>query len=215
MVMVTDEICAEDRKGRKKSNKTIKKREGVMGYRLFLRMKIGNSSEQAKYEAAPILLAFHTDHASERTIQDLFTCPICFHVIFGRLNKGLQKAATIIILVCYLAGMFRMAGPVAGYWVNKSYIADVLCINKDKPKMSCDGKCYLMTKLKETSQKTPADSHSPSGTVESFEPFQHLHSSTIFPSTTESLSRTWYFENDSPLLSLVRDTDVPPPRFIV
>src|SRR4249920_1504243 len=43
--------------------------------------------------------------------------------------------------------------------LNKSYVASVLCVNRDKPKMHCDGKCVLKKELtnqqeKESSQKT-------------------------------------------------------------
>jgi hypothetical protein len=37
----------------------------------------------------------------------------------------------------------------ANYYLNKDYIAKVLCINREKPKMHCNGKCYLAKKLKE------------------------------------------------------------------
>ena len=37
----------------------------------------------------------------------------------------------------------------ADYFINKSYIAKVLCINKEKPKLRCNGKCYLTKQLKE------------------------------------------------------------------
>ncbi|HUM47673.1 MAG TPA: hypothetical protein PLD84_12160 [Chitinophagales bacterium] len=31
--------------------------------------------------------------------------------------------------------------------LNQAYIAKVLCVNRDKPKLHCDGKCYLMKEL--------------------------------------------------------------------
>ena len=37
----------------------------------------------------------------------------------------------------------------ADYFFNKNYITKVLCINKAKPKMHCNGKCYLSRQLKE------------------------------------------------------------------
>jgi hypothetical protein len=37
----------------------------------------------------------------------------------------------------------------ADYFLNKSYIAQVLCINKEKPQKHCNGKCYLARQLKE------------------------------------------------------------------
>ncbi|AGA80227.1 hypothetical protein [Echinicola vietnamensis] len=35
------------------------------------------------------------------------------------------------------------------YVLNKEYIAENLCINRDKPELHCDGKCFLAEKLKE------------------------------------------------------------------
>lgn len=39
------------------------------------------------------------------------------------------------------------------YQVNKSYIASNLCENRDKPKMNCNGKCFLAKKLKAAEEK--------------------------------------------------------------
>nr|WP_294869711.1 hypothetical protein [uncultured Pedobacter sp.] len=41
----------------------------------------------------------------------------------------------------------------AGFELNKNYIASVLCENRDKPMMHCNGKCYLMKKLKQAEEK--------------------------------------------------------------
>ncbi|RNI30472.1 hypothetical protein EFB08_04215 [Rufibacter latericius] len=46
---------------------------------------------------------------------------------------------------------------VLDYQANKSYIAQVLCINREKPKMQCHGKCYLKKNLKKAEQtETPS-----------------------------------------------------------
>lgn len=39
-------------------------------------------------------------------------------------------------------------GIIAHYQLNKDYIARVLCENRDKPELHCDGKCYLAKRLK-------------------------------------------------------------------
>ncbi len=39
------------------------------------------------------------------------------------------------------------------YCVNNDYIREVLCINKERPKLNCDGKCYLAQQLSKQSQK--------------------------------------------------------------
>ena len=41
--------------------------------------------------------------------------------------------------------------PVLEYVMNYEYISKVLCINKDKPKMQCNGKCHLMKELAKAS----------------------------------------------------------------
>ncbi|MBX0332736.1 hypothetical protein K3G39_05755 [Pontibacter sp. HSC-14F20] len=35
----------------------------------------------------------------------------------------------------------------SSYFANKAYIAAVLCENKDKPQLECEGKCYLKKQL--------------------------------------------------------------------
>jgi hypothetical protein len=45
--------------------------------------------------------------------------------------------------------MLRPIAPFVEYAINYDYIAKVLCINKDKPELNCNGKCQLMKKLKQ------------------------------------------------------------------
>ncbi len=44
--------------------------------------------------------------------------------------------------------MLRPIAPFVEYAINYDYISKTLCINKDKPMMHCNGKCYLMKKIK-------------------------------------------------------------------
>lgn len=48
----------------------------------------------------------------------------------------------------YLVAMLQPILPLIEYNVNKEYIASVLCENRDKPELACNGKCYLNKKLK-------------------------------------------------------------------
>ncbi|QKJ65140.1 hypothetical protein HQN62_06100 [Flavobacterium sp. M31R6] len=49
--------------------------------------------------------------------------------------------------------------PVIEYVVNYEYISKVLCENKAKPMMHCNGKCHLMKELaKATENEKPASS---------------------------------------------------------
>ena len=49
--------------------------------------------------------------------------------------------------------MLRPITPLVEYVINYDYISKVLCINKDKPELSCKGKCQLMKKLEEQQQE--------------------------------------------------------------
>lgn len=45
------------------------------------------------------------------------------------------------------------------FTINRKYIVENFCINKDKPELKCDGKCFLMQKIndeKERQESLPA-----------------------------------------------------------
>ncbi|MDN3725405.1 hypothetical protein QRD02_13535 [Aequorivita sp. SDUM287046] len=48
--------------------------------------------------------------------------------------------------------------PVVEYVVNYDYIVNVLCENKDKPEMQCNGKCHL---TKELAKEAETDNTNP------------------------------------------------------
>ena len=54
---------------------------------------------------------------------------------------------SFIILFVSLTMLVRPLWPIAEYIMNYDYIVKVLCENKDKPQLQCDGKCYLAKQL--------------------------------------------------------------------
>lgn len=46
--------------------------------------------------------------------------------------------------------VFRPLIPLVEYAVNYEYISEVLCINKSKPELHCNGKCYLSKEIAKT-----------------------------------------------------------------
>ena len=59
---------------------------------------------------------------------------------------------------------FQSAGKLlvlAWYQVNKTYIAQKLCENRNKPKMHCNGKCQLRKKMQLLEQESPSNSSVP------------------------------------------------------
>lgn len=59
------------------------------------------------------------------------------------------------MLVLFLSYTFSNVLTYADYYINKDFISAVLCINKEKPQMHCNGNCYLEKQL-EKSQKEQA-----------------------------------------------------------
>lgn len=57
-----------------------------------------------------------------------------------------------VILFVTLIMLVRPLWPVVDYIVNYDYIVNVLCENKDKPELNCDGKCYLAKQLAKESE---------------------------------------------------------------
>lgn len=61
----------------------------------------------------------------------------------------MKSLVALAFLFLFLVAMLRPLAPVLDYAANKSYFATVLCINKDKPDLECEGKCVLMQRLKQ------------------------------------------------------------------
>lgn len=61
----------------------------------------------------------------------------------------------VVKKILFLLALFMLLKPVlpvVDYVVNYEYISTVLCENKAKPKMKCNGKCHLMKELAKTSE---------------------------------------------------------------
>jgi ABC-type antimicrobial peptide transport system permease subunit len=69
----------------------------------------------------------------------------------------------IFFYLLYLLAMVRPLVPIMEYYANYDYIANVLCENKDKPYLECNGKCYLGKQL----NKVNHDNHDHKSTVPS------------------------------------------------
>ena len=66
----------------------------------------------------------------------------------------------IVKKILFLLALFMLLKPVLpviDYVVNYEYITKVICVNKAKPKLQCNGKCHLMKELKahDQSESTP------------------------------------------------------------
>jgi hypothetical protein len=56
--------------------------------------------------------------------------------------------------------MVKPVMPLIEYYANYDYIATVLCENKDKPYLECNGKCYLQDRIEQNSDSKTHDHNS-------------------------------------------------------
>ena len=58
-----------------------------------------------------------------------------------------------VLVFTILAANVSQLFVYAAYEWNQDYISSEICINREKPQLHCNGKCYLMKKLKQAEQK--------------------------------------------------------------
>ena len=54
-----------------------------------------------------------------------------------------------------MVAMLRPVQPYVEYVLNQDYIAEFLCINKEKPELQCKGKCHLVKELEKQQENEP------------------------------------------------------------
>ncbi len=65
----------------------------------------------------------------------------------------LIKPISILLLFSLLSANCASLMVFLGFEANQNYIAKELCENRNKPELHCNGKCYLMKKLKQAQDK--------------------------------------------------------------
>ncbi len=104
-------------------------------------------------------------------------------------------------------------GEYANFSMNLDDIIEQFCVNKSRPKLNCNGKCYLADQLKIVKNTTDADSTKDSGVlINAFFPlyfenfaFAEAKLPPVHPSTD-------YFFYTSNLYSVDPESIDPPPK---
>jgi len=63
-------------------------------------------------------------------------------------KSGLVRLKAFGILLIFTFGELSPVLPFLDYFANYDYISKVLCINKDEPVKTCNGKCHLVQEIK-------------------------------------------------------------------
>jgi hypothetical protein len=76
--------------------------------------------------------------------------------MFAQPKQYFRKLAAYILMLSLLTANCGQLFVYAGFQLNQKYIAAELCVNKNRPELHCNGKCYLMSKLRQAEQKERA-----------------------------------------------------------
>jgi len=112
----------------------------------------------------------------------------------------MKKTASIFFISLYVLFLAAPFFPYIEYAINRNYIAQNLCENKDKPQMHCNGKCHLAKQLKKAATEESKNHSSPRTT--SLEDYSTLFTENSFsinfnPFKTYSEVKFNYSENYS------------------
>ena len=55
----------------------------------------------------------------------------------------MSRILSIALIGLYALTLLQAYVPHFSYWINRDYVATVLCENLDKPELQCEGKCHL------------------------------------------------------------------------
>ncbi len=58
-----------------------------------------------------------------------------------------------MFLVIYTLPLLKTTTLIIDFKINQEFIAKVLCINKDKPELKCNGQCHLKKELSKSEEK--------------------------------------------------------------
>lgn len=64
-----------------------------------------------------------------------------------------NKLLVLLLLTAMISSNLSRFFVYAGFQANRSYITANLCVNKTKPWLHCNGRCYLAQKIKQTEEK--------------------------------------------------------------
>ena len=64
----------------------------------------------------------------------------------------LKRLTAIVLLIALIGTNCSRFFAYTGFELNQKYIAENLCVNKARPWLHCNGKCYFMKKIKQAEE---------------------------------------------------------------
>lgn len=105
--------------------------------------------------------------------------------------RRLKTLLTISLALLFLAQSFTRSFVYLNYQMNKNYISTVLCENKTKKEMHCEGKCHLKKELEKEEKKESA----PTGNSKEKIEFNFFNEIKSFFSISERITKNYFVSN--------------------
>ena len=120
----------------------------------------------------------------------------------------MKVVTTIFLTITIFLQTFSTYIIQADFFLNRSYIAKNLCVNREKPRMQCNGKCYLSKKLKEQENQ---DQQVPVSKNEQFniQPF-FVPAPFLLMNTSITIKVKFFIKNDQAIASFPEAIFHPP-----
>ncbi|MCB9235994.1 MAG: hypothetical protein H6581_30385 [Bacteroidia bacterium] len=116
-----------------------------------------------------------------------------------------QKAIIFPLVLIFLAIMVKPFAPYIEYKINQKTIVSKFCINKTRPSLKCNGKCYLSRQLKLAAEQEKAPKA----------PLQLKKIEWVVAVFPERISEKEFFSCKNVVSNQIRDfyqgIDLPPP----
>jgi hypothetical protein len=126
----------------------------------------------------------------------------------------MRRVFSILLIMSLIVPAMIKMGIMAGYVLEYNQYVTVLCENRDKPEMKCNGQCHLTKELKAVDEPADAKGATPIPsqlqTELIFLPSADLLTLATFP---EPRSK-WIIVNENDLFTTAVTVVVPPPEFI-
>lgn len=134
------------------------------------------------------------------------------HNFTKQINNTIKFLAILHIAIICLPPIFQIIA-ITDYYIHQDYYAEVLCVNKNKPALSCNGKCQIKDYLRQEEKGNEQPSVPPSiFKVLKVEAIFHT-SSTFFFIPTDFGSRITPYASKLPKSNFINEIFVPPKQW--
>ena len=115
----------------------------------------------------------------------------------------------------YLLAMLKPISPIIGYYINYDYIVNVLCENKDKPVMKCNGKCHLAKELKKANDGIDPKENVPPLNMKEYPVAPILSEKNISEYYFATITKTYLQKKNESFIDSYYNVIFEPPKFSI